>query len=60
MIAGVFGELLATGGIARQLIAAFILGVTRVSLDPEPLDLMAGNFRIQLLPEVDVLDRLAV
>ncbi|MNE54850.1 hypothetical protein D3C80_1496630 [compost metagenome] len=30
-----------------------------MTLDPEPFDLVARHFRIQRLPEIDVLDRLA-
>ncbi len=31
-----------------------------VPFDPEPLDLVAAHFRIQRLPQVDILDRLAI
>ncbi len=58
--AAVFSKLLAAGGLTGKLVTAFVFRVARVSFHPEPFDLVTGHFRIQGLPEIDVLDRLTV
>lgn len=49
-----------TGRLARQLVAAFVLRVAGVALDPFPFYGVALNGLIQPLPQIDILDRLFV
>ena len=50
----------ASGGGARQLIAAFVFRMPGVTFYPFPFDLMMAERRIQPLPQVDVLNRLLI
>ena len=43
---------------AGKLVGPFVLGVSRMTLEPKPLHLVAPGCRIEPLPEIRVLDRL--
>ena len=46
------------GAPAGKLVGPFVLGVSRMTLEPKPLRLVAPGCRIEPLPEIRVLDRL--
>lgn len=49
-----------TRRLARQLVAAFVLRVAGVALDPFPFNGVSLNSLIQPLPQIDILDRFFV
>ena len=46
--------------LVSQTICAFVAGVTRMAPDPDPFDPVAAGDGIEPLPEIDILDRLAI
>src|SRR5262245_62672480 len=44
----------------RELVGPFVLGMTGMTADPRPFHLVGGHRFLQALPEIGVLDRLAV
>src|SRR5258705_3191470 len=47
-------------GRVRQPVGALVALIARVSLHPVPVDAMSRDQRVELLPQVDVLDGLLV
>jgi hypothetical protein len=56
-VAGFMGGRL-VGAAAGKLVGPFVLGMSRVAFDPEPLHVVALSRGIEPLPEIGILDRL--